>query len=546
MQSKSGLWRLIVLRAAFALFLFFAAAVLGEQSGVSRGVAPIVSAALVLSGIYALLLRFARLTARQQSAVQFGCDVSLVTWLVAASGDLQSPYVALYIVVISLASLYQGARGALLISVVAGTAYTATMLARAGDFDSSYAPALSGGDIQIIGSNVAAFFIVGLLAARLAARQYGAQAATNALADLRALHERIIESMRSGVVTLDLERRIYTFNSAAEEITGYTAAQTQGRDAARFFGDLDERIDESLRAAYAGEKSPRYETECLTPEGLAVRLGFQIFPLHAEAAPHANTVARHKPDASAARLTGVVVIFQDLTEVRALEDTARRQDRLAAVGRMAAGIAHEIRNPLASISGSVQVLRAEANGDPAQIELMDIVLRESERLNRIITDYLTYARPRTAAPCETDVRPLLRETLALTRFSPEFTDTHTLEERLPDEPLNVMGEPDRLRQVFSNLVRNALQAMPDGGQLQVEASRLASGRARLTFTDSGCGMNARQVERLFEPFQSTKPAGTGLGLPIVYQIVRDHNGTINVQSREGAGTTIAIELPAVN
>ena len=232
--------------------------------------------------------------------------------------------------------------------------------------------------------------------------------------------------------------------------------------------------------------------------------------------------------------------------MRALEDTARRQDRLAAVGRMAAGIAHEIRNPLASISGSVQVLRAEANGDPAQIELMDIVLRESERLNRIITDYLIYARPRAAAQCETDVRPLLRETLALTRYSPEFTEEHKLEEHLPAEPLRIMGEPDRLKQVFSNLVRNALQAMPGSGQLRVEAARLASGRVRLSFTDTGCGMDARQVERLFEPFQSTKPTGTGLGLPIVYQIVRDHNGTINVHSREGAGTTIAIELPGVN
>lgn len=557
-QSKNSLWRLILLRTIFALFVFVAAAVLGDPSAASRSVAPIILASLLLSAVYALLLRFAPLAARRQTAVQFGCDVLLVTWLVAASGDLRSPYVALYIVVISLASLYQGARGALLISVIAGAAYTATMLARAGDFSTSYAPTLSGGDIQIIGSNVAAFFIVGLLAARLAARQSGAQAATSALANLRALHERIVESMRSGVVTLDLEHRIYTFNSAAEEITGYTAAQMQGQDAARFFGDLDERIDESLRAAYAGEKSPRYEAECPTPEGLAVRLGFQIFPLHAEAPPHyashadaerradESGVARYKPKASRAKPTGVVIIFQDLTEVRALEDTARRQDRLAAVGRMAAGIAHEIRNPLASISGSVQVLRAEANGDPAQIELMDIVLRESERLNRIITDYLIYARPRAAAPCETDVRPLLHETLALMRYSPEFTEEHTLEEHLPDEPLRVIGEPDRLKQVFSNLVRNALQAMPDSGRLRVEAARLASGRVRLSFTDTGCGMDARQVERLFEPFQSTKPTGTGLGLPIVYQIVRDHNGTINVHSREGAGTTIAIELPGVN
>jgi two-component system sensor histidine kinase PilS (NtrC family) len=213
---------------------------------------------------------------------------------------------------------------------------------------------------------------------------------------------------------------------------------------------------------------------------------------------------------------------------------------------MAASIAHEIRNPLASISGSVQVLRAEAKGDPAQTELMDIILRESERLNRIITDYLTYSRPRSIAPIELDVRTTLRETIALTRYSPELTARHSIEEKLPDEPVLIVAESDRLKQVFSNLVRNALQAMPDGGQLTIEATSLDSGRARITFTDTGCGMSAKQVERLFEPFSSTKPTGTGLGLSIVYQIIRDHNGTINVHSREDAGTTITIELPSAN
>lgn len=542
-QSRS-LWWLVAGRTVLSLLVLIAATVLTGTPATAAenfsrsplsSVALIFLCALALSAFYTILLRFSLMPAWQQTAVQFFCDTLLISWLVVVTGDLRSPYVALYIVVISLASLYQSMRGALVISVLAAVCYTATIFARIfNPFDSQLeVRTLTGEGIQIIGFNVTAFLIVGLLSARLAARQSGEAAATHALENLRALHERIVESMRSGVVTLDLQGRIYTFNSAAEEITGYTAAELRGQDASKLFGDVREMIEESLGAALSGEKSPRYEADCPTPDDLSVRLGFSIFPLFPEAG-------------HAARPTGVVITFQDLTEVRALEETARRQDRLAAVGRMAAGIAHEIRNPLASISGSVQVLKSEANGDPTQIELMDIILRESERLNRIITDYLTYARPRSVAPVELDVRATLRETIALTRYSPELTARHEIEDCLPTEPVTVVAEADRLKQVFSNLVRNALQAMPGSGRLTIEAANIPSGRARLIFTDTGCGMTPKQVERLFEPFSSTKPTGTGLGLSIVYQIVRDHNGTINVQSREGVGTKITIELPGAN
>jgi len=241
----------------------------------------------------------------------------------------------------------------------------------------------------------------------------------------------------------------------------------------------------------------------------------------------------------------MVITFQDLTEVRALEETSRRQDRLAAVGRVAAGIAHEIRNPLASMRGSIQVLRSEISGDSGQAELMEIILRESDRLNRIITDFLTYARPRNSTFTDVDLREPLRETFALLRHSPEVRDDHVLEENLPDEPVTISADASQLKQVFWNLSRNALQAMPAGGSLRVEMNLAANGRLRITFSDMGDGMSPEQVEQLFEPFSSSTSGGTGLGLSIVYQIIRDHSGTINVRSREGHGTTISIELPGV-
>jgi len=191
------------------------------------------------------------------------------------------------------------------------------------------------------------------------------------------------------------------------------------------------------------------------------------------------------------------------------------------------------------------MLRADMEGEPAQTELMEIILRESDRLNSIISDFLSYARPRSIIRSRTDVGNLLRETFTLMRHSPEVTDHQKLEEQLPDEPLLAEVDAEQLRQVFWNLTRNALQAMPAAGTLRAEIARTSNGRLRITFSDTGCGMSPEQVERLFEPFSSTT-GGSGLGLSIVYQIIRDHGGTINARSREGQGTTIMIELPGEN
>jgi two-component system sensor histidine kinase PilS (NtrC family) len=254
-------------------------------------------------------------------------------------------------------------------------------------------------------------------------------------------------------------------------------------------------------------------------------LGFSISPLFAEGG----------------ETKGLIIAFQDMTDVRAMEETARRQDRLAAVGRVAAGIAHEIRNPLAAMRGAIQVLQSDLNGNSSEAQLMGIILNESDRLNKIITDFLTYARPRLAEFELVDVSEAVNETLTLLKHSPELKEKHLLEEVLPDEPMMTRADMAQLKQVFWNLSRNAIQAMPAGGTLRVEMRRRKNGRIQIMFTDTGCGMSPQQVERLFEPFTSTK-GSTGLGLSIVYQIIRDHGGSINVRSLEGQGTTITVEL----
>jgi two-component system sensor histidine kinase PilS (NtrC family) len=541
--ERRWLWMLVAGRVVLALLLLGAGVLWsGLSSGATgdagrlTGTQPVALLALALSALYALALRFSSLSTTTQAGMQFALDVLLVTWLVWVTGNFYSPYSALYMVVISVAGLFLGARAALLAALGCAVCYTTAMLGLmlgwGGELSGAAAGATVGEAVEAVGLNDVAFLVVGLLAAQLVQRQARSEVrmieAAHALASLRALHERIVESIRSGVITTDLDGRVYTLNRAAEEMTGYAPDDLRGQDVSILFGNLRTQVEESLAAASAGQPSPRYEADCLTADGFRVRLGYSISPLFAEGG----------------ETTGLVITFQDLTEVRAMEETSRRQERLSAVGRVAAGIAHEIRNPLAAMRGSIQVLRSEMEPDSSQAELMEIVLRESDRLNRIITDFLTYARPRRVSLSHVDLREPLRETFALLRHSPETLDGHTLEEDLPESPLVAPADAEGIKQVFWNLARNALRAMPDGGTLRAEMRATGAGKIRITFSDTGRGMSPAQVERLFEPFSSSTTGGTGLGLSIVYQIVRDHGGTINVRSREGHGTTITIELPS--
>ncbi len=533
------LWWLISGRAAAVIVLLLASVVwkwsaLGHGLGTSLStVAPIIFAVVGLTTVYCA----ARLLWKNylaQARFQFLADTLLVTWLVWITGNASSPYAALYVVVISVASLFVGPRGTLITSIGSAAAFNACALLALGSSGSFAAHGITGesiaNTIQYVGISDVSFLVVGLLASKLAHGQTRSDvqlaAATRSLADLRALHERIVESIRSGVITTDLQGHIYTFNAAAEEITGYKAPDVRGQDASIFFGDMTRQIADSMNAAATGKVSPRFQADCLTPDGLALRLGFSIAPLSGESG----------------ETSGMVITFQDLTDIRALEETSRRQDRMAAVGRLAASIAHEIRNPLAAMRGSIQMLRSEMDGDTEQAQLMEIILRESDRLNKIVADYLNYARPRPAELKNVDIGALVGETFKLLRNSAELSDRHVLEENLPQRPAIVSGDPEQLKQVCWNIARNALKSMPDGGKFSASLDQVDGNRLRLSFSDTGCGMTPEQVERLFEPFTSTT-GGTGLGLSIVYQIIRDHSGTINVRSRQGEGTTITIELP---
>lgn len=471
-----------------------------------------------------------------QIAFQFAADAALITWLVWETGDVKSPYVTLYTVLICLTSMFFGSRGTILVAAVCTLVFTTLSVLVIYDFvphptETGIATISTKRAWQIIGFHDAAFLVVGLLAAQLAQRHthssFRLLETEQTLANLQRLHERIVQSIRSGLVTTDLEGKIYLFNSAAEEITGYKSEDVRGWKIFDLLGNIEQPIAVALEAAEKGEQPPRFEADFITPDGFAIRLGYGVSPLFAETG----------------ETTGLILTFQDLTDMRAMEESIRRKDRLAAVGRVAAGLAHEIRNPLGAMRGAVQVLQSGMERNSAQAQLMDIVLRESDRLNTIISNFLTYARPKKGEVAETDLCEILRDSITLLRHSPDLRACHDLIEELPPTPVKATADAAGLKQVFWNLARNAVQAMPEGGRLTVKLNRLNNNRLQILFSDSGCGMPASQVERLFEPFSQSTTGGTGLGLSIVYQIIRDHNGTINVRSQENKGTTITIELP---
>jgi two-component system sensor histidine kinase PilS (NtrC family) len=379
--------------------------------------------------------------------------------------------------------------------------------------------------------NLFGFFAVALLSGSLAEnlRSAGArlERASTQIADLRAFNQYVIDSMLSGLVTADMNGRILTFNRAACIITGLPSGQAVGRDITEVL-QLPAHFRSRLQTL-GTTRSQRADHPYRSPDGRLMEIGLTVTTLSL-------------PDGR----SGYLYTFQDVTDVRRLERGARIQQRLAAVGEMAAGIAHEIRNPLASMSGSIQVLRQELPLTEDQAQLMDIVLRESERLNDTIKSFLAYARPQRVTLTRLDIRRVVQDTATLLRNSADVREEHVVAVDLPPEPVWFDADENQVRQILWNLATNGLRAMPSGGRLLMSAKvEQEGGIEELTITigDEGCGIQPSELDQLFQPFRSSFDKGTGLGLAIVHRIVTDYNGSIQVSSTVDSGTTVRVRLP---
>ena len=477
----------------------------------------------VVAAFFLVLLHWWR-DQRVQARLQIVTDLVLATAVIHVTGGIDTLFNFIYPLIVIMAAIMLPLVWAFLTAGLAFVLYGAVIeLAYFGLLRSF---AVSRPDVATLQAaifvNLLAYLAVAYLASRLVAKlrivKGELQQASDALETLQVLHERIIDSMSSGVISTDLEGRIAVVNPAAARMLGRPQQEFVGVPLSSVFGD--DLPSSGLRREVRYQRPDEAKSEEKT-------FGIGVCALRS----------------TDGQVQGQLYTFTDLTEIRRLERELQMRDRLAAVGRLASGIAHEIRNPLTAIAGSAQMLGESPGLADDEIQLLRIVRRESERLNQIVTDFLSYSREQRCRPSAQPIVPLLEDTLRLLENRPECRGGAVRIERdIPDTCCKALIDANRAKQVFWNISDNALRAMASGGRLRV---RLWADQAsvNISFADSGIGMQREQMEAIFEPFHSGFANSTGLGLAVVYQIMQAHQGSVAVQSQPGRGSVFTLRFP---
>jgi two-component system, NtrC family, sensor histidine kinase PilS len=475
-----------------------------------------------LSIFYTVLLSFWQ-EHRLQASLQVLTDLALVSLVVHETGGWDSSLNFLYPLVIIVAGILLPRVWAHLVAALAFILYGTVLELNYYGLVKSYCtthPELKTLQAIIfvnLFAYVAIAYLAGLLTTKLRQARVQLRNTSGALENLQILHENIIQSISSGLITTGLDGRITLVNSAAQKLLECAPDQLLGKPVNQVF--LDSLPDAESQQTHA---EVRFDTATAFRKTVRVRVA-----------------TLNVPDRGP---LGYVYALDDLTEIRRLEREVRLQDRLAAVGRLAAAIAHEIRNPLTSIAGSVSMLSGIPEMNAEHRQLLDIVTRESQRLNGIITDFLAYSRGKQYRFEKTDLVPLLEDTLTLMRHRMTAENTGILiESRFDVREAWTLADGDKIKQVFWNFGENAVRAMRNGGTLKVAIERLKDDW-QVSFADTGTGMTPQQTEKIFEPFQSNFEGGTGLGLAVVYQIVQAHEGKVWARSKPEQGTTFVLRL----
>jgi two-component system sensor histidine kinase PilS (NtrC family) len=465
---------------------------------------------------------------RWHATVQIILDLGMITGMVYASGAQDSYFVSLYLLAILMGSILFSRRGAFL--TAGGGFVLLGCIVELSYYDIIARTAVSTPGLRELqswlGSNFFAFFAVAYLGSLLAQtiRKKGIELKEKSeeLKDLQAFNRDIIESMRGGLLTTDLEGRILLVNRAGAEITGSGFGLLRGEFVADVFPGFWPVENDEQGTPLALRK----ELEFRTPSGLTRFLGLSISPLRT----------------GQNETGGYVFNFQDLTELKRLEREVFNKERMAALGRLSAAIAHEIRQPLTAMTGALKELARLAPLEDDDKKLVQIVSRESQRLNQIITEFLDYSREKSYSIADLEVVPLIEETLLLIERHAGAAGKVNIERNFPAKKVRALVDRDAIKQVFWNLCNNALRAMPEGGTLTVTVDAVQE-TVRISIRDTGTGFDPRSTARIFEPFQSGFQGGTGLGLAIVYQILQAHRGQIRVETEPGLGTEFVVELP---
>lgn len=524
---------LLVCRLILAGAVIVAGRTFLQQGSTSLILLYVAAAVLTVTVLYMYLLRRSY-PALPLLKVQIGADLAVVTWVVSITGRGESPFVLLYFVSIILAGYFTLIRGG--VAAAAG--------ASVGLFAASLAPSLWGMEAEAppqpfqSGVNVAFFFVVGVLSGYLGrntrAQELRLERARRELRKVQLDTDCIVRSLGSGLLTIDSQERVVHFNPAASRILQVGPERVKGAELSALggmgMGPLSALIHDTLAG---GREMPRREVEISLTDGRSIPLGVSTSVVHDERGT----------------ATGAVAVFQDLTEVKEMEQRARSNETLAAIGQLASAVAHEIRNCLSPISGSVEVLARDLKVDGENRQLLSLIHRESKHLEKFISALLDFARVKPMSLAEVDVEALLQDALEAVRRHPSFRHELSVEMPKTDWPAVIIADREQLRQAFLNLGINAVEATPEGGSIQVRVEYhgyTASGRGGsvcVEFADSGRGIEPDKQKRVFEPFFTTKKKGSGLGLAVVKQIVERHGGGVSLRSSAGEGTAVRLELP---
>jgi two-component system sensor histidine kinase PilS (NtrC family) len=464
-------------------------------------------------------------------------DVLFVTLLLLFTGGILSPYSFLYLLAIMNAGVLLGRREALYTSSLCGILYGAIVdfqyfgLLESIGLSQSIAQQLGPTHLfYTIFLNLMGFGLSGFLTGYLAehARKSEAALQENIInyEELYQLNTKIVSNIETGLLTTNQQGNIRVFNPYSEHLTGLSQADVYDTPLCNIFPELSSSI-ESMSDTIRGE------FEYVTRDGLRMILGFSAAPFEDFETGSAS----------------VIINFRDITAIRRMEEALKQADRLSALGELSARMAHEIRNPLAAMSGSVQMLAEQGSFEGNDARLLDIVLRESVRLNKLISEFLTYARPTLPNKVTVDLKAMI-EDLCLMLLSDSRFETIEIINRV-SSPVLIQADSHQIQQVFLNLLYNSADAMPEGGTIIIESQFMLNGSegyrrspaVLISVTDSGKGIDAEIVKHVFEPFWTSKAEGTGLGLAIIYRIIEAHGGTISVETPPAGGCRFSIKLP---
>jgi two-component system sensor histidine kinase PilS (NtrC family) len=460
------------------------------------------------------------------TAFLFFFDAIFITGLIHVTGVNQSIFLFLYLVNIILCGFVFQRRGAMILATWTSILFSFLII---------MGPEIRGQALFFaVGLNNLAFFAVaalsGFLSEQINFMGSALQAQTKDLRALRGLNSLIIDNISTGLVTVDQKGHILLANRAALDILDPIPREVVGRNLEEIVPNLQARL-KAFGEALTQDQSPpaaRFDLNYRSP--LDVKL---VLETTVSALPVENAIQ------------GFIITFQDLTRVRRLEFQMRQNEKMAAVGQLAAGIAHEIRNPLASISGSVQLLGAGFK--PQQEEeqrLMRIVLREIDRLNNLITEFLDFVRPDVLKDDPIDLNALVRDVAEMLKLNKNLRADIVQDLDLRAE-VEISGNRDKLKQAVLNIAINAYQAMNETPEPKITIRTFSGeGKVTLKIRDRGCGIDEVGLRRMFEPFHTTKPKGTGLGLAVTHKIIESHHGHIDVESTKGSGTEFTLEFPA--